>query len=604
MFSGGWRIAAIVLFLPLFSLWYHGGLWRGVRVTDAGEATVNGYYYWDGVASAPQSIYVQDAVAYHALVDGVAHDAFSLSLHAPHIEAGSHAMYPEKNNAGGAWVICALPCDALPQLRYMSKETGEKGTLSPPTGGWFVPPNPPVKAPPPTLIPAWRQVPDPDTQKSWWSQKKKGSNIREFLDVPATCLLLFINLWVAWKLFEGRVPVENVAVSYDAVVHDCEYWRLVTASFSHFEIIHLGFNMMSLYNLKGLEMLVGPIRYLYLSLGLVASTMLTVLALQWWAIRRGSVGQGSGKAVGYSCVLFALMTRTAVLQGNFQPIPFASLAFDNWNIPLPFKGWTLPVNIGPFVLLALVQVIMPRAHFLGHLAGILVGYPLAWGWMNWLQLPLLCSMCTVLMVIHYRKVEVANTDQAEISYSMWLRITCLLQFMLTVGRVYASPWTVSASEILLLSLMLYTVYILSKSSVMIHASTITLHTTTQLLRAICYLCMTLVLCDLISIGSSLGKVQFLGSFTPALFAMCSFFTHFFTMLATISMSPILKSSIENMFGIRIRSFGGPVRLPFSGTGFSLRPTNNGNSDGEADYSTARGYSRVPTTELTASQMNI
>lgn len=33
------------------------------------------------------------------------------------------------------------------------------------------------------------------------------------------------------------------------------YWRVVTASFAHFDLMHLGFNLMSLYNLMALEVL-------------------------------------------------------------------------------------------------------------------------------------------------------------------------------------------------------------------------------------------------------------------------------------------------------------------------------------------------------------
>jgi membrane associated rhomboid family serine protease len=69
------------------------------------------------------------------------------------------------------------------------------------------------------------------------------------MSMPANTLLLAINLYAAFSLWSRRVDPSDVAVSYDAVVLDCEYWRFATASFSHFEIMHLGFNMMSLYQM-------------------------------------------------------------------------------------------------------------------------------------------------------------------------------------------------------------------------------------------------------------------------------------------------------------------------------------------------------------------
>lgn len=57
---------------------------------------------------------------------------------------------------------------------------------------------------------------------------------------------------------------EAVAISYAAFWDEKQYWRAITASFSHFEPLHLILNMMSLWNLGPLEELMGTFRYLYL----------------------------------------------------------------------------------------------------------------------------------------------------------------------------------------------------------------------------------------------------------------------------------------------------------------------------------------------------
>jgi hypothetical protein len=58
----------------------------------------------------------------------------------------------------------------------------------------------------------------------------------------------------------------------------------------------------------------------------------------------------------------------------------------------------IPFNVGPFVLLLVTKVIMPRSSFIGHLSGILIGYPLAWNLLNWLTPPMLLGILTGLYV--------------------------------------------------------------------------------------------------------------------------------------------------------------------------------------------------------------
>ena len=103
--------------------------------------------------------------------------------------------------------------------------------------------------------------------------------LRELLGHPVTALLLASNLATAWHLHARRVPVDAVALSYDAVVRRGEYWRVVSASFAHFDLLHLGFNMMSLYNLMALEALFGSLAYASLTATLVPSTIVTALGI-------------------------------------------------------------------------------------------------------------------------------------------------------------------------------------------------------------------------------------------------------------------------------------------------------------------------------------
>jgi hypothetical protein len=92
----------------------------------------------------------------------------------------------------------------------------------------------------------------------------------------------------------------------------------------------------------------------------------------------------------YSCVLFAWMVAAAVRLAEFCPLFFLpSLCFPTWFLPLPSWLPPLPVNLGPFLLLLVTKLVLPQSSLTGHLAGILAGFPLAWGLLGWLTPPLL-----------------------------------------------------------------------------------------------------------------------------------------------------------------------------------------------------------------------
>ena len=90
--------------------------------------------------------------------------------------------------------------------------------------------------------------PAPATKAAKGQRERRGG-LKVMMERPGTHLMLGINIYIAWVLYNKKVPVERVALSYERVVRDGEYWRGVTASLAHYDIMHLGFNMMSLYNL-------------------------------------------------------------------------------------------------------------------------------------------------------------------------------------------------------------------------------------------------------------------------------------------------------------------------------------------------------------------
>jgi hypothetical protein len=144
--------------------------------------------------------------------------------------------------------------------------------------------------------------------------------------------------------------------------------------------------------------------------------MLIVIGIQSIGIYRyGREDMLHGQAVGYSAVLFAWMVAISVRQSAYCPIfLFPSFCIKTWWIPIPkfLQDWMgmsagatqgLPVNLGPFVLLIFTKIFIPRSSFIGHLAGIIIGYPLAWNALNWLTPPLAISLILLAWIISTRK---------------------------------------------------------------------------------------------------------------------------------------------------------------------------------------------------------
>eukprot|EP01034_Spumella_vulgaris_P025325 gene25325-31769_t len=93
---------------------------------------------------------------------------------------------------------------------------------------------------------------------------------------------------------------------------------------------------------------------------------------------------------------------------KFCPIfIFPTVCLTTFHLPIPdlishvfttASGLSLPINIGVFVALIVTKIIVPRSSFLGHLSGILIGYPLAWNLLNWITPPVSVSLLTLCYV--------------------------------------------------------------------------------------------------------------------------------------------------------------------------------------------------------------
>lgn len=83
-----------------------------------------------------------------------------------------------------------------------------------------------------------------------------------------TILLILINIVVFILIRTGRLQIEDLGMSYHLVFNRKQYYRLLTTAFTHREITHILFNMMSLYNVGStIELLFGHFGFLLIYFG-------------------------------------------------------------------------------------------------------------------------------------------------------------------------------------------------------------------------------------------------------------------------------------------------------------------------------------------------
>ena len=212
----------------------------------------------------------------------------------------------------------------------------------------------------------------------------------DVLERPVTSLVVATCAAITWYLHARGLGYDDVGMSYAAVVREKKYHRCVTASLSHVSVLHLLFNMSTLWSCGVVEAAGGrgvmsdaesaagypwgSAWYARLSLLMLLGTCGIVLATYHVLLTRFRREEYERvTAVGYSAVVFGWMTILSVKR------PTSSLVLIGGAV-------NLPVNLAPFASLAFTSIVVPRASFVGHLAGIVMGYLIAWdlfAWFNW-----------------------------------------------------------------------------------------------------------------------------------------------------------------------------------------------------------------------------
>lgn len=194
------------------------------------------------------------------------------------------------------------------------------------------------------------------------------------------CSLIWFYMW------NRRITFEHVSISYRKVIDQYQYYRIITAAFTHLDLMHILFNMSALWSVGSIEIWKGSLWYIETTILLIFLSKGFWLTLMHILINRfNRTDYRDSSAVGYSGVIFGWMTILLMLNNAY-------------TISLP-GDINLPFVIMPFLYLVITKILLPRSSFTGHLAGILAGYLISWNLFDWLRGYWLWSTFSILMGI-------------------------------------------------------------------------------------------------------------------------------------------------------------------------------------------------------------
>lgn len=196
----------------------------------------------------------------------------------------------------------------------------------------------------------------------------------------------------AFELVEGAnlsgpTPQEMIALGGDfaPLTRDSEPWRLVTAMFLHYGAIHIGMNMVCLYQIRIVERVLGRAEFLalYFAAGLVGG--LASLATHPRAVSAGASGAVFGMFGAFTAVM--VVRRKQIDPGAWQRTMRSLGTFFGVNLAfgLAQSGIDVTAHVGGLAagfvggfLLAKTAGPMPK-HPLRALVVALVGAGIAFG---------------------------------------------------------------------------------------------------------------------------------------------------------------------------------------------------------------------------------
>jgi len=175
-------------------------------------------------------------------------------------------------------------------------------------------------------------------------------------------VLVFVAMMLSGASLSGGTAVQLIrwGANYGPLTLAGEWWRLLTSTFVHIGIVHLGINMWCLWNLGRLaELHLGRVQF---ALVYIASGVFASLASLLWHPQILSAG-ASGAVFGIAGALISALRLGAVSLGRDE-------IKQQLNSLLPFCVYNLIIG-------AVVPGIDNAAHIGGLIAGLVLGAFLA-----------------------------------------------------------------------------------------------------------------------------------------------------------------------------------------------------------------------------------
>jgi membrane associated rhomboid family serine protease len=195
--------------------------------------------------------------------------------------------------------------------------------------------------------------------------------IVEVIYYPVSLITVIVNVIVCYILNSRNVQVTSVATSSDGILVDRQYWRIITATFSHYSILHIIANVSSSWACRRLEMVHGASQFLvYVTVLMLSSNILDALIRRWFLPQTTQT-----LAVGYSGVVCGLMA-----------------IFSAESSGVEIFGVRIPWSIMPFINIVLISLLIPQASFIGHLAGVIMGFLISWHIFDWITVRLFWNL--------------------------------------------------------------------------------------------------------------------------------------------------------------------------------------------------------------------
>jgi rhomboid protease GluP len=189
--------------------------------------------------------------------------------------------------------------------------------------------------------------------------------------VPVTAALVVANLAVFAAMLVAGAELWHApnavqldwGANFGPATKDGEWWRLATAMFLHFGLLHLTVNMLALVEAgRFVERYLGPARFLLLYCGSGLAGNLLSLVMQG---DHGISGGASGAVFGvYAALLLAIWQERHVLaKTEFQWLFWGGMAFTACNIALGIfiKGIDNGAHAGGFIFGLLAAVALTRS---------------------------------------------------------------------------------------------------------------------------------------------------------------------------------------------------------------------------------------------------